>query len=64
MGSTLEPPSAVYELSPRGVGWALIGFGLLLGGIATGIAVITFKSKDFAAGYGTIEGVSMIARSF
>jgi hypothetical protein len=59
-----NPQSAVYELSPRGTGWALIGFGLLLGGITTGIAVMTFKSKVFAAEYGTVEGVSMIASSF
>jgi hypothetical protein len=58
-----NPQSAVYELSPRGTGWALIGFGLLLGGITTGIAVMTFESKDFAAGYGTVEGVSMVARA-
>ena len=58
------PSDAVYELSPRGLGWGLIGFGILIGGITTGIAVAAHKSTGFAAGYGTVEGVSMIARAF
>jgi hypothetical protein len=57
------PSDAVYELSPRGLGWGLIGFGLLIGGVAVGIAVEAHKSEGFAAGYGTIEGVGLIARS-
>lgn len=59
-----NPQDAVYENFPRSLGWGLIGFGVLLGGITTGIAVLTYKSKGFAAGYGAVEGLSMVARAF
>lgn len=41
-------------------GWLMIGSGALLAGVATGIAVLTYKSKAFAAGYGAVEGLGMV----
>ena len=55
-----DPSSIISEKPLRNMGWGLIGFGILLGGITTGVAVMTFKSENFAAGYGTVQGVSMI----
>ena len=55
-----NPASVVYEMAPKVEGRALIGVGLLIGGITTGIAVLTFKSKGFAAGYGAVEGLGLV----
>lgn len=52
------PQDAKYELSPD-VGWALVAFGLLIGGATTAIAVGAHESKAFAAGYGALEGMSL-----
>jgi hypothetical protein len=59
-----NPSNATHELPPRATGWGLIGGGVLVGALTVGIAAVTYKSKAFAAGYGAIEGVSMIGRSF
>jgi hypothetical protein len=59
-----DPQNAIYEFAPRETGLALIGIGLLLGGITGGIAYMTYKSKPFAAGYGAVEGISTIGRAF
>lgn len=48
-----NPASVVQEVSPRALGWALIGGGLLVGGGMTALAVLSFKSKGFAALEGT-----------
>jgi hypothetical protein len=48
-----KPTSIVQEPSPRLLGAGLIGGGVLLGGVAIGLAVLTFKSKGFAAVSGT-----------
>ena len=56
----LNPCSAIYEPFPQKIGWGLIGFGLLLGGLSVGIAVITYKSKGVAAAYGVVKGIRMI----
>ena len=56
-----DPRDAVYESPPRWVGMTLVGLGLLVGGVTSAIAVMTFKSEAFAAGYGTIEGVGMLS---
>lgn len=55
-----DPASVVYEMAPKVEGRALIGLGLLIGGITAGIAVLTYKSKGFAAGYGAVEGLGMV----
>jgi hypothetical protein len=52
-----HPASVVQETMPRALGWALIGGGLLVGGGMTALAVLSFKSKGFAA----LEGAAGIA---
>ena len=48
-----SPSSIVQEASPKALGWGLIGGGILIGGLAIGAAVLSFKSKGFAAVEGT-----------
>ena len=57
-----NPGKAIYEMSPRSVGWALIGVGALIGGITTGIAYAAHKSKGFAALSGAVSAAEMIIR--
>jgi len=59
-----NPQNAVHEPSPRKLGWGLIGAGALFGGITVGVAVLAYRSKGFAAGYGAIEGLGMLGRAF
>ena len=54
-----DPKSVVFGTPDRTAGLALLGFGLLIGGITTAIAVASFKYKGFAAGYGTLEGINL-----
>lgn len=49
-----NPTSVVQEISPRALGWGLIGGGSLLGIGTVTIAVLTFKYKSFAAVEGTL----------
>lgn len=58
-----DPQSAVAGAASPAAGWAIVAFGLLVGGVTTGIAVMTFKSESFAAGYGAVEGISMVAHA-
>lgn len=52
-----KPTSVVQEMSPRALGWGLIGGGVLLSAIVIGIAILSFKSKGFAA----VEGTASLA---
>lgn len=56
----VDPTSVVQEISPRALGWSLIGGGVLLGGFTVGLAVLAFKSKGFAA----IEGAAGLLSEF
>ena len=55
-----NPTSVVQEISPRALGWGLIGGGVILSAITIGIAILSFKSKGFAA----VEGTASLANSF
>lgn len=54
-----NPSSVVQEMSPKALGWGLIGGGVLVSAIAIGIAYLSFRSKGFAA----VEGTASIASS-
>jgi hypothetical protein len=49
-----NPSDVVQEISPKLLGFGLIGFGLTMGVLSIGMAVLTFKSKGFAAVEGTL----------
>lgn len=55
-----NPTSVVQEMSPHALGWGLIGGGVFLSAIVIGIAILSFKSKGFAA----VEGTASLANSF
>ncbi len=49
-----KPNDVIQEIPPRLLAGGLIAGGLLLGGVSVGLAVLTFRSKGFAAMEGTI----------
>lgn len=57
-----DPGGAVYEMAPRTAGWALVGLGALIGGVTTGIALLTYKYKGFAAVEGAVSAIGLLAR--
>lgn len=54
-----NPTDVGQELIPRRGGWALIGTGVLVGGIGVGIAWLAFNYKGFAA----VAGATSIFKS-
>jgi hypothetical protein len=59
-----NPSDVVQEVSPRTAGWAMIGGGALVGVTAVGIAVLSFKSKGFAAIEGTAGLIGDVGAAF
>lgn len=57
-----NPQDVVSELPPREVGRMMIGLGFFVGAVSVGFAYLTYKSKGFAAAYGTFEGLGMVSR--
>lgn len=55
-----NPTDIVQEVNPRALGWGLIGGGVFFGALSVGVAVMTFKSKGFAA----FEGAAGLLGSF
>jgi len=57
-----NPTDIVQEVNPRALGWGLIGGGVFFGALTVGIAVMTFKSKGFAAFEGAAGLLGSITR--
>jgi hypothetical protein len=49
-----NPADVIQDSTPRALGWGLIAGGILVGAISVGVAVMTFKSKEFAAVSGAV----------
>lgn len=55
-----NPIDVAQEISPRTLGWGLIGGGILLGSLSVGAAVLSFKSRGFAAVEGSLAAIGAI----